>query len=94
VPTAVGLTPLPETVSFTDAAALGLAGATAHGIIEGAALEPGHTALVIGATGGVGYQVVQLAAAAGARVIATGAHRRRTRAGHPARRPRDGRPHR
>jgi NADPH:quinone reductase-like Zn-dependent oxidoreductase len=71
VPTAVGLAPLPETVSFTDAAALGLAGAAAHGIIDGAALEPGHTVLVIGATGGVGHQVVQLAAAAGARVIAT-----------------------
>jgi NADPH:quinone reductase-like Zn-dependent oxidoreductase len=71
VPTAVGLAPLPESVSFTDAAALGLAGAAAHGIIDGAALEPGHTVLVIGATGGVGHQVVQLAAAAGARVIAT-----------------------
>ena len=71
VPTAVGLAPLPETVSFTDAAALGLAGAAAHGIIDGAALEPGHTVLVIGAIGGVGHQVVQLAARAGARVIAT-----------------------
>jgi NADPH:quinone reductase-like Zn-dependent oxidoreductase len=71
VPSAVGLAPLPESVSFTDAAALGLAGAAAHGIIDGAALEPGHTVLVIGATGGVGHQVVQLAAAAGARVIAT-----------------------
>jgi NADPH2:quinone reductase len=71
VPTAVGLAPLPETISFTDAAALGLAGAAAHGIIDGAALEPGHTVLVIGATGGVGHQVVQLAARAGARVIAT-----------------------
>jgi NADPH:quinone reductase len=70
-PTAVGLAPLPETISFTDAAALGLAGAAAHGIIDGAALEPGHTVLVIGATGGVGHQVVQLAARAGARVIAT-----------------------
>ena len=71
VPTAVGLAPLPEGVSFTDAAALGLAGAAAHGVIEGAALEPGNTIVVIGATGGVGNQVVQLAAAAGARVIAT-----------------------
>ena len=71
VPTAVGLAPLPEGVSFTDAAALGLAGTAAHGVIEGAALEPGNTIVVIGATGGVGNQVVQLAAAAGARVIAT-----------------------
>ena len=71
VPTAVGLAPLPEGVSFTDGAALGLAGTAAHGVIEGAALEPGNTIVVIGATGGVGNQVVQLAAAAGARVIAT-----------------------
>ena len=71
VPTAVGLAPLPEGISFTDAAALGLAGTAAQGVIEGAALEPGNTIVVIGATGGVGNQVVQLAAAAGARVIAT-----------------------
>ena len=71
VPTAVGLAPLPEGVSLTDGAALGLAGAAAHGVIEGAAIEPGNTIIVVGATGGVGSQVVQLATAAGARVIAT-----------------------
>ena len=47
VPTAVGLAPLPEGVSFTDGAALGLAGTAAHGVIEGAALEPGNTIVVI-----------------------------------------------
>jgi NADPH2:quinone reductase len=71
VPTTVGIAPLPESISFTDAAALGLAGAAAHGIIDAAALQPDQTMLVVGATGGVGNQVVQLAAAAGARVIAT-----------------------
>ena len=71
VPTAVGLAPLPEGIPLTDGAALGLAGAAAHGVIEGAAIEPGNTIIVVGATGGVGSQVVQLAAAAGARVIAT-----------------------
>ena len=71
VPTAVGLAPLPESISFTDAAALGLAGAAAYRIIDEATLEPGHIVLVVGATGGVGNQVAQLAAAAGARVIAT-----------------------
>ena len=71
VPTAIGIAKLPENVSFTDGAALGLTGAAAHGIIEAAALQPGQTVLVVGATGGVGNQVVQLAAAAGARVIAT-----------------------
>ena len=89
VPTAVGLAPLPKGVSFTDAAALGLAGAAAHGVIEGAALEPGNTIVVIGATGGVGNQVVQLAAAAGARVIATAhadAERERVTGSAPTRR--------
>jgi NADPH:quinone reductase-like Zn-dependent oxidoreductase len=71
VPTAVGIAPIPEQVSFTEAAALGLVGAAAHGIVEGLAVQPGQTVLVTGATGGVGNQVVQLAAAAGARVIAT-----------------------
>ena len=71
VPTAVGIAPLPDSISFTHGAALGLTGVAARGIIDAAALEPGHTILVIGATGGVGNQVVQLAARAGARVIAT-----------------------
>ena len=71
VPTAVGVTKLPEGVPYTDAAALGLAGAAAHGILDGAQLQPGQTVLVVGATGGVGTQVVQLAAIAGATVLAT-----------------------
>jgi len=71
VPTAIGIAKLPENVSFTDGAGLGLAGAAAHGIIDAVALQPGQTLLVAGATGGVGTQVVQLATAAGARVIAT-----------------------
>jgi NADPH:quinone reductase len=71
VPTAIGIAKLPENVSFTDGAGLGLAGAAAHAIIDAAALQPGQTLLVAGATGGVGTQVVQLATAAGARVIAT-----------------------
>ena len=71
VPTAVGIARLPDPVSFTDGAALGLAGAAAQGIIDGAELQIGATVLVVGATGGVGTQVVQLATAAGARVIAT-----------------------
>ena len=71
VPTAIGIAKLPESVSFTEGAALGLTGAAAHGIMDAAALQPGQTVLVVGATGGVGNQVVQLAKAAGARVIAT-----------------------
>jgi NADPH:quinone reductase len=71
VPTAVGFAKLPEGVPYTDAAALGLAGTTAHSILDSAQLQPGQTVLVVGATGGVGTQVVQLAAIAGATVLAT-----------------------
>ena len=71
VPTAVGFAKLPDQVSFTQGAALGLAGAAAHGVIEAVALQSGQILLVAGATGGVGTQVVQLAKAVGARVIAT-----------------------
>jgi NADPH:quinone reductase-like Zn-dependent oxidoreductase len=71
VPTTVGIAKLPDSVSFTDGAALGLAGTASQGIIDGAELQPGQTLLVVGATGGVGTQVVQLAKSAGAWVIAT-----------------------
>ena len=71
VPVAVGLAKLPESLSFTDGAALGLAGTAASHAVEAAQLQPGHTVLVAGATGGVGGYAVQLAAAAGATVIAT-----------------------
>lgn len=71
VPVAVGLAKLPETVSFTDGAALGLAGAAAVDSIDAAQLEPGQAVLIAGATGGVGGYAVQLAARAGATVIAT-----------------------
>jgi NADPH:quinone reductase-like Zn-dependent oxidoreductase len=71
VPTSVGIAKLPDEVSFTDGAALGLAGAAAHGAMSGASLEAGQNILVVGATGGVGNQIVQLSKAAGARVIAT-----------------------
>jgi len=71
VPTSVGLARLPDSVGFTEAAALGLAGAAAHQAVAGAALMPGQVVLVVGATGGVGTQVVQLAKAAGATVLAT-----------------------
>ena len=71
VPVAVGVAKLPDEVTFIDGGALGLAAVTARAAIHSAALEPGQTVLVVGATGGVGTQVVQLAAAAGARVLAT-----------------------
>lgn len=71
VPVAVGLAKLPDAVSFTDGAALGLAGTAALSAIDAAGLQPGQTVLITGATGGVGNQAVQLAVNAGATVLAT-----------------------
>jgi NADPH:quinone reductase-like Zn-dependent oxidoreductase len=71
VPAAIGVARLPEGVTVRDAGALGLAGAAA---VDGlATLGPieGSTVLISGATGGVGALAVQLAAARGARVLAT-----------------------
>jgi NADPH:quinone reductase-like Zn-dependent oxidoreductase len=71
VPAATGVARLPEGVSARDSGALGLAGTAAFDTL--AALGPieGKTVLVSGATGGAGSLAVQLAAARGARVIAT-----------------------
>ena len=71
VPEAVGLAKLPESLTFTQGAALGLAGAAALSAIDACGPQTGQSVLVAGATGGVGTQVVQLAAKAGAHVIAT-----------------------
>lgn len=62
---------VPDGVAWTDAAALPCAGYTAYqALFRKAHLEGGQTILVQGANGGVGGFAVQLAAAAGARVIA------------------------
>lgn len=71
VPVAVGIAKLPDSIGFTDAAALGLAGTAALAATDAAALTTGQTVLIVGATGGVGNQAVQLATRAGAHVIAT-----------------------
>ena len=64
--------PLPDSVSFEDAAACALVAVTAHlGLFREAMLEAGETVLVIGGSGGVGSMVVQMAKACGASVIAT-----------------------
>ncbi|MBV6756685.1 NADPH:quinone oxidoreductase family protein [Rhodococcus opacus] len=62
---------LPDAVSYSDAAAFGLAYSTAHlGLRERAQMKAGETVLVTGAGGGVGSAAVQLAKAWGATVIA------------------------
>jgi len=62
---------VPDGVPVEVAAALPTAGMTAMGIVDAVAPRPGQTILIVGATGGVGAFAVQLAAARGARVIAT-----------------------
>jgi NADPH2:quinone reductase len=63
----------PATVPVEQAAALPIAGMTALGVMTVAAMSSGETAFVIGASGGVGTALVPLLAAAGVRVVATGA---------------------
>jgi NADPH2:quinone reductase len=66
------LVPVPEAVSFQDAAAALLQGMTAHYLTHSTfPLKQGHTALVHAAAGGTGRLLVQMAKMAGARVIAT-----------------------
>ena len=71
VPVAVGLAKLPDGIDYTVAAGLGLAGTAAIDAVDAAGLGAGATVLIAGATGGVGQQAIQLAAKAGAVVIAT-----------------------
>lgn len=64
--------PLPDGVSFIDGAALLVQGLTAYHLLHTAdRTGPGRTVLVHSAAGGVGLIAVQLAKAAGARVLAT-----------------------
>jgi NADPH:quinone reductase len=61
----------PRSVDVAEAAALPTPGLTALDLVDAVDLKEGDTLLVVGATGGVGSYVVQLAARRGARVIAT-----------------------
>jgi NADPH2:quinone reductase len=62
---------LPDHVSFAEGATLGIPGMTAHGCVFAAGPVQGKTLLVAGGAGAVGHYAVQLAAWAGAQVIAT-----------------------
>lgn len=65
------LLPLPEPVSFVDAACLPTAYGTAHRMMKSRArVARGERVLILGAAGGVGTACVQLARLAGAEVIA------------------------
>lgn len=67
---AAALVEIPDGVGVQAAAALLHDGATALRLAENAGIEPGEWVLVVGAGGGLGLLLVQLARAAGAHVIA------------------------
>lgn len=63
--------PLPEGFSAVDAAAFIMTYATSHhALLDRGQLQAGETVLILGAAGGVGTAAIQIAKAAGARVIA------------------------
>jgi NADPH2:quinone reductase len=60
----------PASLEHAGAASIPVAGVTALIMADALAIEQGHTVLAVGATGGVGSYLVQLAARRGARVVA------------------------
>ena len=65
--------PIPEGFDFVQAASLPETVFTVYAnVFEHGGLKPGETFLVHGATSGIGVTAIQMAKAAGARVIATG----------------------
>ncbi len=63
--------PLPPQMSMVEAAAfLMVYGTSHHALMDRGQLKAGETVLVLGAAGGVGTSAIQIAKAAGARVIA------------------------
>lgn len=65
------LVPMPDDLDFVVAATLSVTyGTGIHGLIDRGELKPGETVAVLGASGGVGQAAIEIAKAAGARVIA------------------------
>jgi NADPH:quinone reductase len=68
---ATSVLPLPPGFDVVDGAAFAFTyGTSHHALVDRAQLQAGETVLVLGAAGGVGTAAVQIAKAAGARVIA------------------------
>jgi NADPH2:quinone reductase len=64
---------MPDAISFTKGAALGLVYQTAHfALVERAHLQKGDVVLVLGASGGIGVASVQMAKALGAQMVIAG----------------------
>ena len=62
---------MPPGLSFEEAAALPCVSLTAHQALEALGIRGGESLFVAGGAGGVGHTAIQLAAARGARVVAT-----------------------
>lgn len=63
--------PIPESMSFADAAAFNMVyGTGMHALKQRGQLQPGETLLVLGSAGGCGSAAVEIGKAMGARVIA------------------------
>ncbi|MFD9453558.1 zinc-binding dehydrogenase [Streptomyces sp. NPDC059985] len=78
VAAADALVTVPDSVSLTDAAALVHDGVTAAKLLDNTALRAGEQVLIVGASGGMGTVLVQLAKAAGARVVGVARGDRKT----------------
>jgi len=75
------LRPMPAAMDFAQGAAYGVTALTAWvALVRRAALQPGETLLVHGASGGTGLAAVQLGRHLGATVIATGSSARKLEA--------------
>lgn len=68
----VDIAVVPEKLSFAEAAYLGGSGQTGHMVVEWLGVTKDDVFLVHGGSGGVGSVAIQLAVAAGAKVVATG----------------------
>jgi NADPH2:quinone reductase len=66
---ATNVVPIPDGVPALDAAALTTDGATALGLMDLVAVQPGERVLITAAAGGMGVLLVRLALAAGAKVV-------------------------
>jgi len=75
---AVNIIPIPDSLSFNDAASVPLVFLTAWHMLTGrAAIRPGQTVLVLGANSGVGIAAIQIAKMFHARVITTAGDERK-----------------
>ena len=78
----VSVVPIPDSLSFEQAAALPLVLVTAwHMLVSRAKIQPGQTVLVIGAGSGVGSMAIQIAKLFNCRVITTAGDERKLEKG-------------